>query len=120
MKAPKEKDVQRQCLDYLRLRGAVALRINSGAMAGTHKGKQWFMRFNDTPGCSDILACVPLSDDGAGVLGRFLAVEVKGPKGRLRPNQAAFLDSVRAAGGLAICVKSLDDLIAALEAEGLA
>jgi hypothetical protein len=31
--------------------------------------------------------------------GRLLGVEVKGPAGKLRPEQAVFLDRVRAAGG---------------------
>jgi hypothetical protein len=42
--------------------------------------------------------------------GRFLAVEVKGPKGKLTGMQESFLHAVNAAGGVGICANSLDDI----------
>lgn len=113
MKAPKESDILHLCLDWLRLKGALAIRVNSSAFGGEYKGRRRWVRSNDTPGCADILVCLPLADRAV-----FCAIEVKGPKGRLMPAQASFLDAVRAAGGLALCVRSLDELIAALRAEG--
>jgi len=72
-------------------------RQNSGAAKiGTR-----FVRFG-WPGCSDILG--QLRD------GRFLAVEVKAPKGRLRPEQTVFLERVRAAGGLAFVARDCRDV----------
>jgi hypothetical protein len=62
-------------------------RMNSGAF----KVGQRFVRFG-RPGCSDILG--QMRDD------RLLAVECKSAKGRLRPEQAIFLERVRGAGGL--------------------
>jgi hypothetical protein len=53
-------------------------------------------------GVSDILGVLPG--------GRFLAVEVKTRTGAIRPEQTAFLDEVRANGGLAMVVRSLEDL----------
>lgn len=43
--------------------------------------------------------------------GRFLACEIKVGADRLRPEQEAFLMSVRDAGGLALVVRHGDDLI---------
>jgi len=42
--------------------------------------------------------------------GRFLAIEVKGPKGRLTKEQDAFLTAVNEAGGVGICAKTIDDV----------
>ena len=42
--------------------------------------------------------------------GQFLAVEVKGPKGKLTDAQSNFLNAVNSCGGVGICAKSLDDI----------
>ena len=42
--------------------------------------------------------------------GQALYVECKSEKGRLSPAQAAFLDMVRAGGGIAIVARSIDDV----------
>ncbi len=60
-----------------------------------------FVRFG-WPGCSDVLG--QLCD------GRFLAVEVKGPTGRLRPEQAVFLERIRASGGVGFMARDLHDV----------
>lgn len=106
MRPPTEKDTQRAILQYLRLLGAFAFRVNTGA---TKIGDR-FIRFNDVVGCPDILCCLG---------GRFVGVEVKRKGGRLRPEQAACMDSIRKAGGLAFVARSVDDVVAALRAEGL-
>lgn len=104
VKAPRETDVQRTLLDYLRLRRAAVVRVNSGA---TKAGGR-FIRFNGTPGCSDILACYR---------GRFLALEVKRDGGsKATPEQEAFLAAVRAAGGVGAVVRSVADVDAVLAA----
>ena len=54
------------------------------------------------PGVSDILGVLP----GC----RFLAVEVKVPKGKVSPHQQEFIDSVNQAGGLAFVARSLEDV----------
>ena len=64
-----------------------------------------FIKFG-WPGCSDL---VGMMRDG-----RFMAVEVKTPKGRLRPEQVVFLDRVRAGGGVAFVARDLRDVVAAL------
>jgi len=42
--------------------------------------------------------------------GRFLAVEVKGPKGKLTAEQTNFLNAVNEFGGVGICAHSLTDI----------
>ena len=45
MRAPREADTLKACLQLLRLRGVFAFWVNSGAVAGTYKGKRRFVRF---------------------------------------------------------------------------
>ena len=111
MKPPRERDVQRACLEWLTLWGAVAIRTNSGAM----KVGGRYVRFNSEPGCADVLACLPG--------GRWLSLEVKRPgRDRTAPArralQLAHRERVERAGGLALVVRSLDELLAALAAAG--
>lgn len=114
IKAPTEKAIQNDILEWLRLNGAVAVRVNSGAFAGEHNGRKRFVRMNDTPGCSDILACVG---------GVFVAIEVKRPGGKtdaLRAaKQQAFLDDVRRAQGIGIVATCIEDVAEALRRHGI-
>lgn len=73
-------------------------RMNSGA---ARMGAR-FVRFG-FKGCPDVLG--QLND------GRLLGVEVKGPTGRLRPEQAVFLERVRGAGGVAFVARDLRDVL---------
>jgi len=57
-------------------------------------------------GCSDILG--QMKDN------KFLAVEVKSVRGRLTEYQSQFINKVNQSGGLALVVRSLDDLQNAL------
>lgn len=102
MKAPRETDLVNACLELLAIRGIMAWRNNTGATKVAGR----CIRFGH-PGSADILGCLPPS-------GRLLAVECKMPGGKLRPNQAVFLDSVRMAGGLALVVRDVAELDAAL------
>jgi hypothetical protein len=106
VKAPTEQDLLRQVRDYLALQGAVVVRVNSGGLRATYNGKGRFIRYNDTPGCSDLLACYR---------GYFVAVEVKRPGQKPTPEQASFLDQVRRKGGVGIVATCLDDVERALE-----
>lgn len=47
-----------------------------------------------------------------------LWIEVKTPRGRIRPAQAAWIEAERAAGGHAIVARSLDDVLTALRELG--
>ncbi len=56
-------------------------------------------------GCPDLLVCYG---------GRFLALEVKDPKGRVTKIQRKVLQDIRDAGGTAAIVRSVDDALALL------
>lgn len=77
---------------------AWAERQNSGAA----KVGGRFIRFG-WPGCPDVLG--QMKD------GRLLGVEVKSRAGRLRPEQAVFLDRIRGAGGVAFVARDLRDVL---------
>ena len=84
-------------------------RVNSNSNSTAKVGNR-FIRFG-WPGCPDVLG--QLKD------GRFLAVEVKAQAGRLRPEQALFLERIRCAGGVAFVARDLRDVLRALgEAQG--
>lgn len=61
-------------------------------------------------GSSDILACIK---------GRFVAIEVKVGRDRLRPEQKAFAEIVARNGGVVILASSLEDVAVNLVAHGL-
>ncbi len=72
-------------------------RMNSGAARIGNR----FVRFG-WPGCPDVLG--QMKD------GRLLGVEVKADKGRLRPEQAVFLERIRRAGGVAFMARDCRDV----------
>lgn len=93
-----------EVLQALRTHPAVAWceRMNSGA---ARIGAR-FVRFG-WPGCPDVLG--QLKD------GRLLGVEVKGPGGKLRPAQVAFLERIRAAAGVAFVARDCRDVLREIE-----
>jgi hypothetical protein len=101
MKAATETGLLKAIKQYLELQGALVVRVNSGAFAGTHAGKKRFVRLNSEPGCSDLLACHR---------GCFLALEVKLPGRKLTAGQVSFLAQVEVAGGIAGVVRDLADV----------
>lgn len=62
-----------------------------------------------TAGIPDIIACFD---------GRFYAFEVKQPGGRLTRLQEVTLEKLRAAGGVAVMVTSVDEVKRALTGKG--
>ena len=88
-----------EVLKALRTHPAVAWceRMNTGAA----KVEGRFIRFG-FKGCPDVLG--QLKD------GRLLGVEVKAQAGRLRPEQALFLERIRCAGGVAFVACDLRDV----------
>jgi hypothetical protein len=109
MRAPREQDTVRACLQLLQLRGIFAWRNNSGAFVlGRARNRRFFRA--GTPGGSDILGVLPG--------GRFLAVEVKRPRGMPTPRQQMFLAAVEAAGGVAVVIRDVGELAALLNGPG--
>lgn len=72
-------------------------RMNSGAAKIGNR----FVRFGWT-GCPDVLG--QMKD------GRLIGVEVKAAKGRLRPEQAVFLERIRCAGGVSFVARDCRDV----------
>jgi hypothetical protein len=104
----KESYVLAACLQYLQFHRIFAWRQNQG---GIPLANGRFRRFNGMPGQSDIIGCLP---DG-----RFLACEVKRPGGKMTTEQEDFHQRVSEAGGVAMCVSSLDELEGALRRAGV-
>lgn len=77
--------------------------VGVGTMADGSK-----QRFGLAVGSSDLIGILAPT-------GRFVALEVKSEKGRMRDEQRLFLDLVRARGGFAAVVRSVEDARAALE-----
>lgn len=80
-------------------------RNNRGVVRGPGKdGRERLIIYGGMKGASNI----------RGVLappGRAVAIEVKRPGEKPTPEQAAYLERVRAAGGLAFVATSIDDVI---------
>ena len=93
-----------EVLKALRAHPAVAWCERQNTGAARVGGR--FVRFG-WPGCPDVLG--QLKD------GRLLGVEVKAQAGRLRPEQAVFLERIRAAGGVAFVARDLRDVQRELE-----
>lgn len=108
----KETDLVRACLDWLALHRVKAWRMNNTGIFDPVK--KIHRRFHGLRGVSDILGILPQRVRLAGgeieTFGNFLAVEVKKPGEKPRPEQETFLQDIRAAGGIAVCVHSLAEL----------
>jgi hypothetical protein len=91
----KEADLMRLIQRNLSALGHRVFRNNVG-LAYTKDGTP--IRFGLGVGSADL---VGWSKDG-----RFIAVEVKTPTGRVTPEQAAFLSAVNAAGGIGVVMRS--------------
>lgn len=83
-----ESDISKQIRQLLFRVGAFPIKIAGGPY--------------QKPGISDWLVCFE---------GRFIAIEVKKPGGKLTEKQEQFLHDVRAAGGIAFVAYSVDEVI---------
>lgn len=101
-----EAAVLRACLDYLAAKHIWAMRCNTGAVKTDNR----FFRFG-IPGMADVLAIVPMKG------GLFMPVwlEMKAEKGRQSLLQKSFEDDVLDRGMKYFLVRSIDDLIFALD-----
>lgn len=98
---PLEKDIQKAILDYLNLKGIFCWKEHSGGLPVDNG--QRFIPIG-LRGKSDILGII----QG----GRFLAIEVKRPKGKVSVEQRLFLEKINEKGGIAFVATSVDDVIA--------
>jgi hypothetical protein len=112
----RESDLVRACLDWLMLHRIKAWRMNNTGVFDPVK--KIHRSFHGLKGVSDILGILPqrvrLAGGAEELFGNFLAIEVKRPGEKPRPDQEAFLEDIRAGGGIALCVHSLNELEAGL------
>jgi len=100
MKVQKEKDIQKAIIDYLRLKKCLVFKHHSTGFT-MKDGEARAFRYGDK-GIADIIGCLPS--------GRFLAIEVKRPGGKMTPEQDKFLLEVNLHGGLGLLATSIDDV----------
>lgn len=65
-----------------------------------------FQRFGLATGSSDLIGIARI-----GMLGRFFALEIKGEKGRLTPEQQMFMTLVNNVGGYAASARSVEEAL---------
>jgi hypothetical protein len=82
----------------------VLWRNNTGALVDQN-GR--LVRFGLAVGSADLVGCLD---------GRFVALEVKTPTGRVSQEQAQWIECVRRNGGLATVVRSVGDAAAFIDA----
>lgn len=103
-----EKEVLRECLDFLKIHGILHWRQNSGAFKTESGG---FFNATGMKGVSDIIGCLP---DG-----KFLAVECKrGTGGMISQKQREFLAAVADNNGVAIVANGVEKLESELRKRG--
>jgi len=81
-------------------------RQNAGMSVREYKGNRHVFRASSMPGISDIIGSWG---------GKPLAIEVKRPGEKPRPNQVEFLRRASESGWITIVATSLDDVILALK-----
>jgi hypothetical protein len=100
----KESDIQRLIMLALSEAGCITWRNNVGTLKNPAGIPIKFGVCN--PGGSDLIGIAPT--------GQFLAIEVKTPTGRIRPEQLRFIDAIISRGGIAGIARSPADALALL------
>lgn len=99
-----ESQIKTSILEFLSIHGIFCWNTPSTGIYDPSRGKFRARRGRfQIKGVSDILGILP---DG-----RFLAIEVKRPKGgRVSPDQAFFVEKIRQSGGVAGVCRSIDEV----------
>ena len=103
----KHDDLVRAIRLYLSQIGALSVKVDTPGLLFDKAGRP--VRLG-RKGVMDIIACVN---------GRFVAIDAKVGKDRLKPDQAKYAKAVDRAGGIAFAAWSVDDVALRLGAEGL-
>lgn len=104
---PKESDIQRSILDYLKLRRVWHRRLNSGAAMLPGKGGKPRPVFFGAKGMPDILART--------TAGSIVWIEVKSATGRQTPEQKLWQQDMERFGDTYIVARSVDAVMALFE-----
>src|SRR5262245_58501956 len=100
-----ESKLSRAIKDAIKARGGYCIKVHGGPFTEA--------------GTPDILACIPIKV-GNTLVGSFVGIETKTPTGGdPSPIQRLRHDQIRAAGGVVIVPRSVQDAVAALEALGM-
>lgn len=106
-----ETPISREILLALGSRRDVRLFRNNVGVATTRDGS--VIRFGLAPGSSDLIGwrAITVTPDMVGkTIAVFTGVEVKTPKGAIRPNQLTWQSAVRAHGGIAEILRSKSEI----------
>ena len=95
-----EHEIQSLILDWLKHQHFFHWRNNTGAMAGSHKGKRWFMRFG-AKGSPDIFVVIK---------GQIIGIEIKNAKNPQSREQFEWQTSFESVGGKYILARTLEDV----------
>jgi penicillin-binding protein-related factor A (putative recombinase) len=108
----KEKDIEKLILDYLQLIPQSRFWKNNtmGIYDPTTRKMRTLNGKHHARGAADILGVIQ---------GRFVAIEVKRPKGKVSDEQELFLQSIVDAGGIAFVAYSLGDVTINLQKFGV-
>ena len=99
-KPPLEKEIQKQIIDYLRIKRWVVIKFNN---VGIFKQETKKYIPPSQKGIADLSVCSPQ--------GRFIAIEVKREKGIVTEDQKAFGEEIEARHGIYLVARSIDDII---------
>lgn len=109
--AKPEQLVQKAILEWLAVKRIYAMRMQTGAVVSTYKGKTRAIQFG-IQGQADILALYPCYDCNRGVIPTW--IEVKSNIGRQSELQRSFEVDVVSRGHCYILARSVDDVENAL------
>ncbi len=99
-----EKDIRNSILEYLRYRGYVCKRNNSGFMFVTgHNGKKRGINIGEA-GWPDIEGMTKVG-------GRWFGIETKTASGKLSAAQEVMKERITKSGGLYVVARNMDDVI---------
>lgn len=99
--AQPEKIIENQLISWLQWKSIFTFKVRTTGTFDQKLGRfRGASRLYKT-GVSDILGIYK---------GRFIAIEVKAPKGRLSPNQILFQQEVKEHGGIALTIRSVEQL----------
>jgi len=90
----------------------VMFRNHCGALKDQRTGR--LVTFGLAPGSPDLVGwrSIEITHEMVGQrIAVFCGLEIKIPGGRVRPDQVNFIDRLRAAGGVAAVVRSVDDAV---------
>jgi hypothetical protein len=112
----KESEIQQRIRIVLNKAGALTRVWRNNV--GQYKKGNAYIKYGLCVGSADLVGVekVVITPEMVGqTIGRFLAVEVKTPSGRLSPEQKAWLETIRSYGGRAVVFRSKDDAVTFLE-----